>query len=55
MRLHIDSFQYLEELESLFLSYYETDGFSKGFVNNEFRIAVIRIIIALHHDEKILA
>ena len=37
MRLHIDSFQYSEELEELYSYYKETDEFSKGFVNSGLR------------------
>lgn len=55
MRLHIDSFQYSEEMENLFSCYNETDEFSKGFINSEFRMAVIQIIIALHHNDKTAA
>ena len=51
MRLHIDSFQYSEELEELYSYYKETDEFSKGFVNSEFRRALAQIVIALHHNQ----
>lgn len=55
MRLHIDSFQYSEEVEELFSCYNETDEFSKGFINTEFRMAIIRIVIAVHHNDKTVA
>lgn len=52
MRLHIDSFQYSEEVEKLFSCYNEIDEFSKGFINSEFRLAIIRIVIALRYNDK---
>lgn len=52
MRLHIDSFQYSKEVENLFSKYNETDEFSKGFINSEFKIAIIQLIISLHHNDK---
>ena len=55
MLLHINSFQYSEELERLYSCYDKTNEFSKGFINNEFRMAVIRIVIALHHNDRAAA
>lgn len=55
MRLHIDSFQYSEELENLYSNYDKTNEFSKAFVNSEFRRAIVRIVIALHHNKKDIA
>ena len=55
MRLHIDSFQYSEELEELYSSYDETEEFSKGFINSEFRRAIIQIVIALQHNQREIA
>ncbi len=51
MRLHIDSFQYSEELEELYSCYDKIDEFSKGFINSEFRKAITQIVIALHHNQ----
>lgn len=55
MRLHIDSFQYSEELEELYSCYDKTDEFSKGFINSEFRRMITQIVIALHHNKKAVA
>jgi hypothetical protein len=49
MKLHIDSFQYSEEMENYFSCYKRADDFSKSFINSEFRLAVANIVIALHH------
>lgn len=52
MRLHIDSFQYSKELEDLYNIYNQIDDFSKGFMNDQFRLSVIQLVIALHHNHR---
>ena len=49
MKLHIDSFCYSQEFENYYLCYKTTDDFSKSFVENEFRLAVSNLVIALHY------
>ena len=50
MKLHIDSFRYSEELKGYYACYEKTDGFSKSLVNNEFKMVVAKIVIALHNQ-----
>ena len=49
MKLHIDSFCYTPELEDYYSLYITTDDFSKSFIENEFRLAIANLVIALHH------
>lgn len=49
MKLHIDSFSYSVELEEYLSCYQKSDDFSKAFVNNQFRMTVAGIVIALHY------
>ena len=49
MKLHIDSFCYSQELENYYSCYVTTDGFSKLSIENEFRLAIATLVIALHH------
>lgn len=51
MKLHIDSFQYSKELEDYYLCYEKADEISKAFVNNEFRLAVVNIVISRYHEK----
>ena len=55
MKLHIDSFCYSQELENYYSCYITTDDFSKSFINNEFRLAVANLVIALHYGNKVEA
>ncbi len=41
--------------EELYSCYDKTDEFSKGFINSEFRRAIIQIVIALHHNQRDIA
>ena len=45
MLLHVDDFNYSEQLEKYYTLFSEIDDFEKAFVNNEFRIAVAEIVI----------
>ena len=49
MKLHIDSFCYTPELEDYYSLCITTDDFSKSFIENEFRLAIANLVIALHH------
>lgn len=49
MKLHVDSFKYSVELEEYLHCYEKTSDFSKAFVNAEFKIAIVNIVISLHH------
>ena len=49
MKLHVDSFKYSVELEEYLSCYEKTSDFSKSFVNAEFKIAIVNIVISLHH------
>ena len=45
MLLHIDGFQYSEQLEQYYTLFQSIDDFAKGFINNEFRLCVAEIVI----------
>lgn len=49
MKLHVDSFEYSVELEEYLSCYEKTDGFSKAFINSEFKIAIVNIVISMHY------
>jgi len=50
MRLHIDSFNYSEELENLLDLYKQfSDDFDKAILNNEFKITVASIVVSVNH------
>lgn len=49
MKLHVNSFRYSEELEEYLSCYKKTSDFSKALVNTEFKIAIVNIVISLHH------
>ena len=51
MKLHIDSFCYSQELDNYYSCYIATDDFSKSFIENEFRLAIATLVIALHHGD----
>ncbi|MBR5321180.1 MAG: hypothetical protein IKU41_05010 [Clostridia bacterium] len=51
MKLHMDNFQYSPELEDYCNLFSNTDEFSQSFKNNEFRIAIAQMVIALHYGE----
>ena len=51
MKLHIDSFGYSTELKEYLLCYEKMNGFSKSFVNSEFRLAVANIVVFLHEGK----
>ena len=55
MKLHIDSFCYSQELEDYYLCYITTDDFSKSFIENEFRLTIANLVIALHHGKTVEA
>ena len=55
MKLHIDSFCYSQELENYYSCYITTDDFSKSFIENEFRLAIVNLVIALHHGNTVEA
>lgn len=50
--LHIDNFQYSEQLEQYYKMFNETNSFEKSFVNNEFCLAVAELVIALHYKKQ---
>lgn len=52
MLLHIDSFQYSEQLEQYYVLFQGIDDFSKGFINNAFRLCVAEIVIFSHKGMK---
>lgn len=52
MLLHIDNFNYSEQLEDYYNAFKEIDDFEKAFINNEFRIAVAETIIFSHKEMK---
>ena len=45
MLLHVDDFNYSEQLEKYYTLFSEIDDFEKAFISNEFRIAVAEIVI----------
>jgi len=49
MKLHMDSFNYSVELEEYLFCYEKTDDFSKSLINTEFKVAVVSIVISIHH------
>jgi tetratricopeptide (TPR) repeat protein len=49
MKLHVDSFKYAIELEEYFSNYKKTDDFSKSFVNTEFKVTIVNIVISMHY------
>ena len=49
MLLHIDKFQYSKKLEQYYDLFNTIDDFSKAFINNEFTLTVVRIVIDLQH------
>lgn len=51
MKLHIDAFGYSAELKEYLLCYEKANGFSKSFVNSEFRLAVANVVIFLHEGK----
>lgn len=51
-KMHIDKFQYSDKLEEYYNLYQKSDEFAKSFLNNRFRVAVSKIVIALHHGKK---
>ena len=51
MKLHMDNFEYSLELEEYCNLFSKADEFSQSFKNNEFRMAVAQIVIALHYGE----
>ena len=55
MKLHIDSFCYSQELENYYSCYITTDDFSKAFIENEFRLAIANLVIALHRGNTVEA
>ena len=52
MKLHIDSFCYSQELENYYSCYLTTGDFYKSFIENEFRLAIANLVIALHYGNK---
>ena len=48
MRLHVDRFRYSEQLEGFYTQFNALDDFSKSFADSAFRLAVARLVIALH-------
>ena len=48
MLLHVDHFNYSEQLEKYYMLFSGIDDFEKAFINNEFRIAVAEIVIFAH-------
>lgn len=51
VRLHIDEFQYSEELEELYLCYNETDEFSKNLINSKFRSEIAKLVILMYQNK----
>ena len=49
MKLHVDSFKYSLELEAYLSCYEKSNNFSKSFVNAEFKVAIAKIVISMHH------
>ena len=52
MKMHVDSFEYSEELEVLYSSCQKECEFTKALLNNQFKMTVAEIIIMLHHGRK---
>lgn len=50
MKLHIDNFQYSPEVEEYYQNYQMAAGFSQSLINNEFKMTVAKLVIALHHN-----
>lgn len=50
MKLHIDNFQYSPEAEEYYQNYQMAAGFSQSLINNEFKMTVAKLVIALHHN-----
>lgn len=55
MKLHLDSFRYSPELENYYACYMTADDFSKSLIENEFRLAIVKLVIALHHGNAVEA
>ncbi len=52
MKLHIDSFGYSKELEEYFNCYKDSNNdFSKSFVNSEFKISVVYIVVLMYRGQ----
>lgn len=49
MKLHLDSFRYSPELENYYACYMTADDFSQSLIENEFRLAIVKLVIALHY------
>ena len=48
MLLHVDNFNYSEQLENYYVVFSEINDMEKAFINNEFRLAVAEIVIFSH-------
>lgn len=55
MKLHIDAFCYSPELENYYSRYVKADDFSKSFIENEFKLVIAKLVIALHYGNDIEA
>ena len=55
MKLHVDSFCYSQELENYYSCYMTADDFSKSFIENEFKLVIAKLVIALHYGNDIEA
>ncbi|MBQ7981296.1 MAG: hypothetical protein IJ305_06800 [Oscillospiraceae bacterium] len=51
MKIHIDNFEYSNELEDYYNLYQKASEFSKAFINNQFKITLAEIIIMLHYEK----
>ena len=55
MKLHMDSFCYSSELENYYACYMTADDFSQSLIENEFRLAIVKLVIALHYGNALEA
>ncbi|MBQ3099478.1 MAG: hypothetical protein IJC50_00660 [Clostridia bacterium] len=55
MKLHVDSFKYSAELEEYLTLYEKTDDFSKAFVNSEFKVTIVNIVVSMHRGNIVKA
>lgn len=51
MKLHVDSFKCSIEIEEYLSCFEKTNDFSKSFVNAEFKVAIAKIVISMHHEK----
>jgi len=52
LKMHIDNFEYSEELENFFITYQNENEFSKALRINQFKTTIAEIIIMLHYGKQ---